>query len=305
MIDIVIVSWNAGNLLKDCISSIIDSDNSDILNKIIIVDNHSTDDSIRNLPAHPKLELILNDQNEGFGKAANQGFRKCTSKYTLLLNPDTRLNKETLPECLRYMEAHNEVDVLGCQLTNNEGNPLPSCSRLPTPLTFFFEAGGLSRIAPKIFPPATLMLDWDHQSSRYVDQLMGAFMFMRSSLLTTVGHFDERFFVYFEDVDYAKRLSLGGYKSFFNASIKAYHIGKGTTAKVKAYRLSLYLTSKLQYAKKYFSKTGYWFTVLTTWLVEPFTRTFFFLFTGRFSEIKETWKGYYLFGTKKGNRITP
>lgn len=303
MIDIVIVNWNAGGLLKDCIYSILQTSNESLVSKLIIVDNQSSDNSIQLLPHHPKIRLILNSKNEGFARAANQGFRESKEAYTLLLNPDTRLNPDTLSDCFHFMETNPRIDIMGCQLYNNEGKLLPSCSLFPTASSFIYEATGLSRIAPRLFPPATLMLNWDHQTDRYVDQLMGAFLFMRTNLFDRIGYFDEQFFVYFEDVDFAKRLSLAGGKSYFNASIKAYHIGKGTTAQVKAYRLSLYLTSKLLYAKKYFSPAGYLAIRAVTLLAEPFTRSVFFLFTGRVSEIKETWKGYFLFlkNRKKGH----
>lgn len=299
MIDIVIVNWNAGLLLLECVQSILSPSNESLVGNVLIIDNHSTDESIRSLPNHPKIQVIINSQNEGFARAANQGFKASTAKYTLLLNPDTRLNPETLTACYAFMESQKDIDILGCQLYSNEGKLLPSCSRFPTALSFFYEGTGLSRIAPGLFPPATLLLNWDHQTDRFVDQLMGAFMFIRSSLFSRMGYFDEQFFVYFEDVDFSKRLSLAGGKSFFNAGIKAFHIGKGTTANVKAYRLSLYLRSKLLYAKKYFSRTGYGLTLVTTYLLEPFTRSIFFLITGRFSEIGETWRGYYLLLFKK------
>lgn len=299
MIDIVIVNWNAGSLLKDCIDSITNNENIAHVNYIFIVDNNSTDESISKIRTYKKVRIIQNNENMGFAKAANQGFRMATSDYILLLNPDTLLFPNTLSDCIQFMGNNTEVDILGCQLYNKEGQLLPSCSRFPTPLHFLFDGTGLSRLFPKLFTPALLMEDWDHKSDRFVDQVMGAFMFIRKNTFEKIGYFDEQFFVYFEDVDFSKKLADAHGKTFFNSSIKATHIGKGTTSNVKAFRLSLYIKSKLLYSRKYFSPAGYILTWLVTFFIEPFTRSLFFLFTGRFSEIKETFKGYAMYLTKK------
>lgn len=299
MIDIVIVNWNAGQLLRNCINSIISTTDINLVHKIIIIDNDSTDNSLQLLPEHRSIHIIRNDRNEGFSKAANCGFRESDQKYILLLNPDTEVYKTTLSDSLRFMETHSDTDIMGCQLYNEEGKLSRSCSRFPTPLTFFFDATGLSKLAPKIFTPALLMTDWDHQSSRKVDQVMGAFMFMRRDVFKKSGYFDELYFVYFEDLDFSKQLAQKGGKSFFNATIKAYHRGGGTTASASSYRLFLFLSGKLRYCKKHFSLSGYLFVLFTTLFIEPFTRTFYQAFNGRFREIPNIWKGYYRFLVKK------
>lgn len=298
-VEIVIVNWNSGTLLKDCLSSILLTDNFEFVDKIFVVDNNSSDQSIKILDSNPKINLILNQSNFGFAKAANQGFYQSNSPYVLLLNPDSQLCNDTLHESIKFMNSHDDIDILGCQLYNKEGQLLPSCSRFPTPLRFLFDGTGLSRLVPKLFTPALLMEDWDHKSDRFVDQVMGAFMFIRKNTFEKIGYFDEQFFVYFEDVDFSKKLADAHGKTFFNSSIKATHIGKGTTSNVKAFRLSLYIKSKLLYSRKYFSPAGYILTWIVTFFIEPFTRSLFFLFTGRFSEIKETFKGYAIYLTKK------
>lgn len=299
MVDIVIVNWNAGTLLKDCINSIINTENISYIGKLIVVDNNSNDNSNFIIPSNEKIEIIQNIENVGFAKAANQGFRQCSNPYVLLLNPDSQLYNSTLSESISFMEHHQDIDILGCQLYNEAGKLLPSCSRFPTPLRFLFDVIGLSRLAPRLFTPALLMEDWDHTTDRYVDQVMGAYMFMRKSVFDKIGYFDEQFFVYFEDVDFSKRLAKANGKTFFNASIKSMHVGKGTTSKVKALRLCLYIRSKLQYSKKYFSGTGYILTYIVTFFIEPISRMVYFLLSGKFSEIKETGRGYMLYLTNK------
>jgi N-acetylglucosaminyl-diphospho-decaprenol L-rhamnosyltransferase len=294
MVDIVIVNWNAGKLLKKCIDSIIFSDNYLQVNKIIVIDNNSSDNSISDLSDNEKVLIINNAANLGFAKACNQGFRLCSAPFVLLLNPDTRLFNNTLADCINFMKNNDSVDILGCQLLDDNGHVSPSCSRFPTPVRIFFDAIGLSKIAPKFFPPAILMTEWDHLKSRYVNQVMGAFMFMRIDIFKKVGYFDERFFVYYEELDFSYRLAKVHGKIFYNADIKAIHTGMGTTEAVKAFRLYLNLQSRLKYAKKHFSFIGYSVVLFSTFAIEVFSRLFFLLVHGRGKEIKDLVQGYKL-----------
>lgn len=294
MTDIVIVNWNSGDYLSKCLKSVFSKLNEKLIGKVFVIDNDSSDVSIKKIDKHDKLVIIKNQENRGFSKASNQGFKLCISHYVLLLNPDTQISDTTIQDCESFMDAHQEIDILGCSLLNDYGNISLSCARFPTPMRFFYDALGLSKIAPKIFRPALLMADWDHKTSRYVDQVMGAFMFMRNSIFEKVGYFDERFFVYCEELDFSKRLAEHGGKSYFNSNISILHSGQGTTHSVKAFRLFLNLRSKLQYSQKHFRYGGYavvWFSLC---IIEPFTRTGFLLLKGNFKEIKETVEGYKL-----------
>jgi len=294
MVDIVIVNWNGGELLYNCINSIITTSNKIHVNRIIVIDNHSSDASIEALPKDEKILIIQNAENLGFAKACNQGFKICSAPYVLLLNPDTQLLKSTIADCIHFMELNKTVDILGCQLLDETGRVSPSCARFPTQFKLFIDATGLSKITPKLFPPAILMTDWNHLQSRYVDQVMGAFMFMPTTIFEKLGYFDEQFFVYFEELDFSYRLAKAGGKTFYNADIKAIHTGMGTTENVKAFRLFLSLRSRLQYAKKHFSKSGYILVYFSTFTIEFISRFFFLIISGRFGEIKDMIKGYKL-----------
>jgi GT2 family glycosyltransferase len=291
-VDVVIINWNSGTLLHQCVDSVLASAAVDKISSIIIVDNHSTDDSISILPQHHSIRIIYNNSNVGFSKACNQGFKAVQSDYVLLLNPDTMMYSETIENSILYMDAHPETGIMGCQLLDEAGRITPSCARFPRAVDFVIHGTGLSRLFPKVFRPATLMTDWKHDESREVDQVMGAFMFMRKSIFEHIGFFDERFFVYFEELDFSLRYHQAGGKIFFNAGIKAIHSGMGTTDKVKAFRLFLNLRSRLQYARKHFSTFGFVAVYLSTFSVEFLMRFFMLFFSGRFSEVKDLFKGY-------------
>lgn len=292
MIDIVIVNWNSGDYLKKCIDSIFKPLAIPLIKSVIIIDNNSKDHSLENISVNNQINIVFNSENFGFAKACNQGFKMCTAEYVLLLNPDAMLHPDTLAQSVAFMSGHKEIDILGAALLDDDGKLSPSCSRFPSPLRIFFDASGLSKIAPKIFTPATIMTDWDHSESRLVDQVMGAFMFMRKSIFNRNGYFDERFFVYYEEVDFTKRLSMQGGKVFYNKDIIAIHSGEGTTKSVKAFRLFLSLRSRLLYAKKHFSLLGYLLVWVATFIIEPVSRIIFLLLKGSFKEIKETLRGF-------------
>jgi len=302
MIDIIIVNWNSSYLLKNCVDSIINTAGGELVNKIFIVDNNSTDGSLDLLPINDRLEIIKNTTNNGFAKAANQGFKKSTATYSLLLNPDTKILKNTLFESASFMNENPEIDILGIQLLNQNGNVTYTCSRFPSPSALFFDSVGLSKIFPKIFKPSIIMTDWDHLTSRPVDQVMGAYLFIRRSLFSSLGYLDEDFFVYFEDLDFSKRLAETGKRSFFNSEIKAIHIGAGTTSKVKAFRLALLLESRIKYSKKHFNKIGQFLTFIITYFIEPISRPIYFFTLGKFSDAVEVLRGYKMLFARKYTR---
>jgi len=294
MVDVIIVNWNSGEYIKKCIDSIFSNDNKNFINTIFIIDNGSTDASLNKVELNKKIKIIRNKTNMGFSKACNQGFKLSTCTYVLLLNPDTQLLNNTIADCITFMNQNTETDILGCQLLNDKREITPSCSRFPTAIGVLSDSLGLSKIVPSLFKPAIILTNWDHKESRYVDQLMGAFMFMRRSIFEKIGYFDERFFVYYEEIDFSKRVAQKGGKSFFNANIKAIHSGHGTTNSVKGLRLFLNLRSRLQYAKKHFNYGGYACVWLCTFFIEPFTRSLFLLLSGKMDEISDLFKGYKL-----------
>ncbi len=300
-IDVVIVNWNAGELLRNCVDSLLIHANDREINNIFIVDNASTDNSLSLLPSNNKIQILKNHVNVGFAAACNIGFKKCTAEYVLLLNPDTVLFEDTLIKCKEAMKQDPEIDIMGVQLLTKRGKISKSCARFPSPLRFVFDCTGLSLLYPKIFTPALLMTDWDHKTSRTVDQVMGAFMYFPNSLFQKNGYFDEQFFVYYEELDFCKRLSKIGGKIWFNADIQCRHLGMGTTSKITAFRLFLSIRSRLKYCRKHFSYPGFLIVWLATFLIEPFTRSAYSLIQKKANEIPDIWQAYRWVASGKAN----
>lgn len=270
MIDIVIVNWNAGMHLANCVSSILENDGG-VVSSIIVVDNGSKDGSETAVEAMPLVELVRAGENLGFGKACNLGARVGSAEYILFLNPDTRLFRSTLQDSLAFMasETAREIGICGVQLVEDDATVSRSCARFPSARTIFSRATGLDRIFPRL---GSRMSEWDHSQSRRVDQVIGAYFLIRRSLFEAQGGFDERFFVYFEEVDLAYRCAEAGWQSWYLATTQAFHAGGGTSDQVKAHRLFYGLRSRLQYSAKHFSIGGRIGVQAATWLLEPLAR---------------------------------
>ena len=186
-----------------------------------------------------------------------------------------------------------DVGIVGIQLVDEQGDVARSCARFPTVLVLIAQAIGLNRFL--LFRNLTqAMVEWPHDSTSTVDQVIGAFFLIRRSLLKVLGGFDERFFVYFEEVDLALRAHQAGYRSVFLAEAQAFHAGGGTSHQVKARRLFYFLRSRLLYAFKNFSWIGALVVFLATLLVEPFSRSSLALLRRSWPNLKETWAAYGL-----------
>ena len=166
-----------------------------------------------------------------------------------------------------------------------------SCARFPTLGMFILQALGLSRL-PWLRHLNVRMSEWAHDSTRAVDQVIGAFFLIRRSLFDSLGGFDERYFVYLEDLDLSLRAHQAGWKSVYLANTQAFHPGGGTSRQVKARRLFYSLRSRLLYGFKHFKPWQAWILLSVTLLLEPVTRTVFCLSRGELSAVGQTWQAY-------------
>lgn len=270
MIDIVIVNWNTGEHLANCVSSVLDHDGG-VVSSIVVVDNGSKDGSETAVEATPAVELVRAGENLGFGRACNLGARRGSAEYILFLNPDTRLFATTLEDSHAFMasEAAQGIGICGVQLIEEDGAVSRSCARFPSVGAILSRSVGLDRIIPR---SGSRMSEWDHSESRRVDQVIGAYFLIRRSLFEAQGGFDERFFVYYEEVDLAYRCAAAGWQSWYLATTQAFHAGGGASGQVKAHRLFYGLRSRLQYSAKHFSVGGRIGVQMANWLLEPFAR---------------------------------
>jgi N-acetylglucosaminyl-diphospho-decaprenol L-rhamnosyltransferase len=273
-LDIIIVNWNSWELLCECIKSVAMADQDGFkLNRVVIIDNASEDSFSIDSLYYLKLPLtvIQNKKNMGFAAACNQGAKGSSADYLLFLNPDTCLFKDSLVKPLAFMgQAENcKIGIVGIQLIDEMNCVVSTCARFPTTAMFFSKMLGLDKLSPHYFP-SHFMRDWDHGKTCEVDQVMGAFFMIRRQLFETMDGFDERFFVYFEEVDLSYRVYNSGWKTVYLANAQVYHKGGGASEKVKSARLFYSLHSRILYGYKHFSWFSATLLMAGTIFISPF-----------------------------------
>lgn len=290
VLSVVIVNWNSGIQLRACVDSI--AEHSEFLVvQTIVVDNGSVDGSDASVEGLPNVTLLRTGANLGFGKACNLGAKEASGKFLLFLNPDAALYENTLIESLRYMQdpAHADVGICGVQLIDSQGEISRSCARFPSPMGFALHALGADRFFPGL---GHAMLDWEHTQTRTVDHVIGAFFLVRREVFALLNGFDEKFFVYLEDLDFSYRARQAGWRSTYLADVQAFHVGGGTSNSVKAKRLFYSLRSRLVYARKHYSVAGMSLVFCSTFLVEPFSRFAHAALRRSWSTTAETWGAF-------------
>lgn len=298
-IAIVIVNWNSRDQLRECLASIPRAaarlGPTHFVSTVVVVDNHSSDGSELGLQAGSlPLTLLRNSSNRGFAAACNQGAAAAgQADLILFLNPDTLLFEESLAAPVRVLEspAGRDVGIIGIQLCDESQQVARSCSRFPRPGQVLAQALGLDRLRPAL---GQAMREWDHASSRTVDQVIGAFFMVRFELFEKLGGFDERFFVYFEEVDFAYRAHQAGWRSLYIADAQAFHKGGGTSDQIRATRLFYALRSRLQYFRKHSSGAGMLIVLASTYLLEPVARFLMLLAGRRLGELGDLAQAYKL-----------
>lgn len=235
-LSVVVVSWNTKDLLEKCLKSLyIELESTNITSEVFVIDNNSADGSSSMVSKQfPNVRLIANPDNKGFGRANNQALRKVTGEYILLLNPDTEVLPNAISSLLVFAEQNSKVGIVAPQLLNTDGSIQRSCRAFPSLSGMFYEIIGLSRLFPKAKKFREYkMLDFDHKSTREVDQPEGACLLIPKAVLEEVGIFDEKFFMLFEEVDLCLRIKQAGYQIWFYPESKIIHHYGQSIKKVK------------------------------------------------------------------------
>lgn len=223
--------------------------------EVIVVDNDSKDQSLEYLsPKFPAVKFIANKENLGFAKACNQGMKISTGEYVLFLNPDTILPEDCLKKCLGFMSSHEDAGALGIKMLDGSGRFLPESKRaFPSPWTSLFKLFGLSRLFPhsKIFSRYHLG-HLDKNANNKVDVLAGAFMLIRKQALEKTGGFDERFFMYGEDVDLSYRIQEAGYTNYYFADSCILHFKGESTRKGSLNYVRMFYKAMSVFVKKHY-----------------------------------------------------
>lgn len=260
MLSVIIVNYNAKNLLKNCIDSIYKSNNK-INFEIIVIDNASQDGSrqlITNL--YKDVKWIQNDKNVGFAAANNKAIINSRGKYCLLLNNDTIVLEKAFDKLVDFIEKHNEAGAVGPRVLNEDGTLQRSCRRgLPNAINSFGYFTKLYKIFPKSKALGSYAMSYVSDNiSHEVEALSGAAMLIRTDLLKKLHGLDEKFFMHFEDIDLCLRIGRMGYKLYYVHDSQIIHI-KGQSSKLRSKKIiyDYHNSLKYYYKKNYSQKKSF------------------------------------------------
>jgi GT2 family glycosyltransferase len=251
-LSVVIVSYNCWPFLRLCLHSLFWQDNAQ--QEVIVVDNNSEDGTVRALKkAFPRVVLLENKENVGFGTACNQGMNVAHGRYFLMLNPDTFVPEDLAQRVVAFMDAHNECGAMGVMMTDGKGRFLPESKRgWPTLFRSFCRFSGLSSLFPasKIWA-GYYMGHLPVNQTAMVEILSGAFMVLSREVVEKVGGFDEKFFMYGEDIDLSWRIHQAGFVNYYFPDISIVHFKGESTTKNQRYVKLFYDAMELFYKKHF------------------------------------------------------
>lgn len=276
-LSVIIVSYNTRQLLGKCLRSVEKAIVPITHQEVIIVDNGSTDDSVKMVQRKfPWVKLVISKKNLGFAGGCNLGLKRATGKYILFLNSDTVVRPDAFKKMVNFMESDKTIGASTPKTMLFTGGMDPDCHRgFPTPWASICYFLGLEKLFPKSkifgqYHKLYLNLDKVHE----IDAGFGTFMFVRRQALDKAGYWDENYFFYGEDLDLSYRIKKAGYKvMFYPEPLVKHHKGassglRGESKKVtKASRQTRIKAAKASirameifYKKFYQEKYPWWLT---------------------------------------------
>lgn len=250
-LSIIIVSWNVSELLADCLQSLQAAADS-CPHECLVIDSASQDDSAAMVAeCFPEVRLLTCEENVGFVHANNRGMREARGSFFLLLNPDTVVHPGALPNMLAEMEHDPRIGILGPQHLNSDGSHQSTRRRFPNPAITLLESTWLQPIAPRRLLSDYTMDDRDDGDSYDVDWVQGSALLVRRDLWEAIGGMDERYKMYFEEVDWCQRARQAGWRVRYHGPTRITHHGGASSEQAPTRRQWHFDRSKLRYARQY------------------------------------------------------
>jgi len=238
-VTVLIVSFNTRDVLRECLQSVFREKGS-LRVQVIVVDNASTDGSPAMVEQEfQEVQLIRSEVNLGFGPANNLGFQSANGRYVVLLNSDAFLTGESLARSVAHMDANPGAGLGGGRLIGRDGSWQPSARMFPTVVSDLLVLSGLAARFPRSRFFGRADRTWaSPMEAAEVDWIPGAYVIVRNELLQSIGLFDPRFFLYYEEVDLCKRVKNAGHSIWYWPDISIVHIGGESSRQVRSLQLS-------------------------------------------------------------------
>lgn len=238
-LSVIILNYNSGDFLKNCLRSVLQSEENGFKYEVIVVDNASTDGSLKkiqysNIQSKLKIKIIKNKKNLGFAAGNNVGIKKAEGRYILFLNPDTLVRENTFKEMIKFMDSYPQAGAATCRVELPDGRLDEACHRgFPTPWNAFCHFSGLEKLFPKSklfsgYLLGHLSLNKIHE----IDSGAGAFLIVRREAGEKINWWDEDYFWYGEDLDFCYRIKQNGWRIYFVPKVKIIHF-KGVSSGIK------------------------------------------------------------------------
>jgi GT2 family glycosyltransferase len=241
-LSIIIVTHDSEKYALDCLRCATSAAEG-LQYEIFVIDNASTDQTkVIARQFSKSLTLIENAENQGFAKGINRGLKRGSGEFLLVMNPDIRIQSNSLEPIIDFMRSHPWAGICGCRLVNKDDSLQPSKGSFPTvPSTL------LRWILPRRLRKYHL---WGYEKTGRCDWVTGAFMLMRSSMIQEVGVFDENYFMYYEDVDLCLRAKKAGWQTYYSPEVTAFHLNPHALSGKEAGIEKQIRKSRLYYFKK-------------------------------------------------------
>ena len=267
-LSVIIVNYKDYSRLRYCIESVMLA-LQEMSWEIIVVDNASVpfvQSAIQK--EFPLVSWIINDENKGFSKANNQALAVVKGRFFLFLNPDTIIPQHIFGTLIPYLDQHPMAGAIGVKMVDGNGVFLPESKRnIPGIRAAFFKMIGLATIFPNSsFFNAYALGGFSSNGIYKVGALTGAFLLVRAEVVNKIGGFDERFFMYGEDIDFCYRMQEKGFEIHYIGTLQITHFkGTSTNKHSAVYRQHFYGSMEL-FVKKYsaamYGRTAKWILVL-------------------------------------------
>ena len=248
LVDVVVVSYNSRDTLRACVERLTGLDRV----RVIVVDNDSPDRSLEAIADLPVLQIQL-DENAGFARGTNEGWRAGSSPYVLILNPDAEIMGASLDLLVSRIEADSSLGAVAPKIVGRDGETATSLRRYPSLHSTYAQALFLHRL----FPTASWVDEVIRDPQVYAapfhpDWFSGACILVRRRALESIGGLDERFFLYCEDIDLCHRLRDQGFELLYDPAATCIH--QGGASEDRAVLLRILAESRVLYAYKYYSR---------------------------------------------------
>lgn len=230
IISVIIVSYNSEDFIKKCVGSVLKNLDQD--GELIILDNNSTDKTVAILEKFlPKIKLIKSDQNLGFSKGNNKAAKEAAGDFLFFLNPDTEIKRPIFTELIDFYKSSVDAGVIGPKLVLPNGQVQESVKHLPTIWGAIKEFIFGVKYAYSQYVPKSNKL-------QEVEAVYGAAMLIKKDLFEKLKGFDEKFFLYYEDVDLCKRVREAGKKIYYYPGVETTHLVGATKSEKNRYELN-------------------------------------------------------------------